>query len=191
MYEKAGFKSLQISDHCKLHKYICNGEFVSHMLALLFSTINCMFLSISMELYMAKRLMALWPLSVIYTDLMFGIRYCSLAFHVKHPTHDPLYSKYTNLLANGLSGSCHTRFQHPKGRCCIMFLVPSPLQPLLSSTSTDARTQREDPASKQSSTFMQRSLLLQKMQLNLTIYLSIMQVTDRRGSPQIQRVKQV
>lgn len=35
MYEKASFKSLQISEHCKLHKYNCNGEFVSHLLALL------------------------------------------------------------------------------------------------------------------------------------------------------------
>lgn len=26
--KKASFKSLQISEHCKLHKYNCNGEFV-------------------------------------------------------------------------------------------------------------------------------------------------------------------
>lgn len=28
MYEKASFKSLQISEHCKLHKYNCNGDFL-------------------------------------------------------------------------------------------------------------------------------------------------------------------
>lgn len=45
MYEKASFKSLQISEHCKLHKYNSNGgKNVSHLLALLSSTINCMFL---------------------------------------------------------------------------------------------------------------------------------------------------
>lgn len=44
MYEKASFKSLQTSEHCKLHKYNRNGEFVSHLLALLSFTINCMFI---------------------------------------------------------------------------------------------------------------------------------------------------
>lgn len=44
MYEKGVFKSLQISEHCELHKYISNGEFVSHLLALLSSSVNCMFI---------------------------------------------------------------------------------------------------------------------------------------------------
>lgn len=42
MYEKS--KSLQISVHCELHKYKYNGESVWHLLALLCSTTNCMFL---------------------------------------------------------------------------------------------------------------------------------------------------
>lgn len=44
MYEKGVFKSLQISEHCELHKYISNGEFVSHLLALLSFSMNCMFI---------------------------------------------------------------------------------------------------------------------------------------------------
>lgn len=32
MYEKASFKSLQTSEHCKLHKYNCDGKFAGFII---------------------------------------------------------------------------------------------------------------------------------------------------------------
>lgn len=83
--------------HCKLHKYNRDGESVSHLLALLlFSTVNCMFLFIYMELYMAKRFTALWPLN-IFTDLTLTSGTC-IAREASY--NDPSCSKCTNLTDN-------------------------------------------------------------------------------------------